>query len=306
MTDNKSWLNDRINGNCPPLIIDGGMGTQLQHSGVQMDGKVWSGRAVLSHPQAVLKAHQAFIRAGAETIITNTFAAARHMLEPGGLGDYVEEINLSAVRLAKEARDNVAVQPVAIAGSICEWAPTDDANWHNAKAVRESAQEQAGLLAEAGVDLIALEMCEEIELSVAVIEAALETGLPVWIGMSAKTHKNCNSLSVFDDQELDFESLAKALSGYPAMLMNIMHTPIIDIDESISIIKKYWNGPIGVYPESGYFTMPDWQFVDIIEPDELAKLAQGWVDNGARMIGGCCGLGPEHIAAMRQTFLPQL
>ncbi len=301
MHSDLNWLINRINGNGVPIIIDGGMGTQLQSSGVPMDGKVWSGRAVLSHPDAIIDAHKAFIWAGAEVIIANTFAAARHMLEPGGLGDYVREINLNAVKLAQQARDNYAEQPVAIAGSICEWAPTDSAKWSNAKAVGDSAREQAELLAEGGVDLIALEMCQEIDLSIAATEAALETGLPIWIGVSAKTHRGCNNLSVFDYSELDFESLVKALSGYPAMMMNIMHTPVTDIDESLTIIKKYWKGPIGAYPESGYFTMPDWQFVDIIEPEELAKLVRGWVDNGIRMAGGCCGLGPAHIAALRQA-----
>ena len=303
--DNKlNWLIDRINGKGTPLIIDGGMGTQLQYSGVPMDGKVWSGRAVLSHPDAIIDAHEAFIRAGAEVIIANTFATARHMLEPGGLGDYVRKINLDAVRLARQARENVAERPVAIAGSICEWAPTDDPKWHNAKAVRESSLEQAELLVEAGVDLIAIEMCEDIELSIAATEAALQTGLPIWIGMSAKTHQGCQALSVFDYRELDFESLVKALAGYPVMLMNIMHTPIVDIDESINIIRRYWQGPVGVYPESGYFTMPDWQFVDIIEPQEFANLALGWVDRGVRMIGGCCGLGPAHISALHKALKP--
>jgi len=294
----------RLAGNGAPVIIDGGTGTLLQQAGVPMDDKVWSGRAVLSNPEAVRQAHEAFIRAGAEVIIANTFATARHMLEPGGLGEHVRDINLDAVRLAKQARDNLDQPSVAIAGSICEWAPTDDPKWHNARAVGESVREQANLLAEAGVDLIALEMCEIIDLSVASIEAALEPGLPIWIGMSAKTHKGYNSLSVFDDPALDFESLVKSLADYPAMIMNIMHTPITDIDESLAIVKQYWQGPIGVYPESGYFTMPDWNFVDIIEPEELTRLAQGWIDKGVRLLGGCCGLGPAHIKALRRKFYP--
>ncbi len=302
MHSNIDWLADRLAGNGAPVIIDGGTGTLLQHAGVPMDDKVWSGRAVLSNPDAVRQAHEAFIRAGAEVIIANTFATARHMLEPGGLGDYVRDINLDAVRLAKQARDNLDQPSVAIAGSICEWAPTDDPKWHNARAVSESVSEQANLLAEAGVDFIALEMCQIIDLSVATIEAALEPGLPIWIGMSARTHKDCHSLSVFDDPALNFESLVKSLADYPAMIMNIMHTPITDIDESLAIVKQYWQGPIGVYPESGYFTMPDWNFVDIIEPDDLADLAQDWLDQGVRLLGGCCGLGPEHIAVLRQRF----
>jgi len=304
MHNNIDWMTDRLAGKGAPVIIDGGMGTLLQQAGVSMDGKVWSGRAVLSSPDAVRQAHQAFIRAGAEVIIANTFATARHMLEPGGLGDHVREINLDAVKLARQARDNCDQPSLTIAGSICEWAPTDDPKWHNAKAVAESVREQADLLAEAGVDLIALEMCEIIDLSVAAIEATLETGLPIWIGMSARTHQGCDSLAVFDDPALDFESLVKALATYPAMIMNVMHTPINDIDESLAIVKQYWQGPIGVYPESGYFTMPDWNFVDIVEPDELANLAQRWLDHGVRLLGGCCGLGPEHIASLRQRFNP--
>jgi S-methylmethionine-dependent homocysteine/selenocysteine methylase len=299
MADNISWLEDRLNGEGPPVIIDGGMGTELEKSGVPMDGKVWSGQAVLSHPDAVRAAHEAFINAGAEVIITNTFSSARHMLDPAGLGDLVKDINLNAVGLAQQARENVAKQPVAIAGSICEWSPSDDPKWHSAEAVGRSTREQAGLLAEAGVDLIALEMCEQSPFSIATIDAALEVGLPIWIGVSAKAHKDRSALSVFNYEEEDFESLVKQLAKYPAMMMNIMHTPVPDVDEAMEIVKRYWQGPIGIYPESGYFTMPNWQFVDVIEADELVKAAQLWLDNGVRMVGGCCGLGPEHIAALR-------
>ena len=302
MSNDISWLQARLNGAGKPVVIDGGMGTLLEQSGVPMDGKVWSGRAVLTHPDAVLQAHEAYIAAGAEVIIANTFAAARHMLEPGGLGDHVKEINLNAVRLAQQARDNVATEAVAIAGSICEWAPTDDSKWHTPEAVGRSTREQAEILAQAGVDLIALEMCQRIDFSVATVEAALEFGLPVWIGVSARSHKGSSSLSVFDYQELDFKSLVKSLAGYPSMMINIMHTPVTDVDEALSIAKQYWDGPVGIYPESGYFTMPNWQFVDVIEPDDLAELAQAWVDDGVRMVGGCCGLGPEHIAALRQAL----
>ena len=294
-----SWISQRLQGQGPPVVIDGGTGTLLQQLGVTLDSRVWSGRAVLSHPEAVRRAHEEFIAAGAEVIIANTFAAARHMLEPGGLGDQVREINMNAVTLAHEAIDNAANTPVLVAGSICEWAPTDDPVWNSAVAIRESCKEQAGLLAEAGVDLIALEMCQEIELSIAAVESALETGLPVWIGVSARTHEGDQPLSVFDYADIDLESLIRALSGYPAMVMNIMHTPVTDVAESLRIVRKYWDGAVGVYPESGYFTMPDWNFVDIIEPEQLAELAETWILEGVTLIGGCCGLGPVHIKALK-------
>lgn len=297
-----SWLVERLAGAGAPVVIDGGMGTHLQASGVPMDGKVWSGRAVLSHPDAVRAAHQAFVDAGAEVIITNTFAAARHMLEPGGLGDAVAAINRGAVALAREARERAATRPVAIAGSICEWAPADDPRWREPAAIGDSVREQAELLAEAGVDLIALEMCQRVECSVAAVEAASEVGLPIWIGMSPRRHAPGGELAVFDHPGRAFEPLVAQLARYPAMALNVMHSPVPDIDLAMSVVRRHWDGPIGVYPESGYFTMPDWQFVDIIEPDALVDAARRWVAHGARLVGGCCGLGPAHIGALSRAL----
>jgi S-methylmethionine-dependent homocysteine/selenocysteine methylase len=304
MNSELSWLEDRLKGVGPPIIIDGGMGTELEKAGVPMDGKVWSGAAVLSHPEAVRRTHEDFITAGAEVIITNTFSAARHTLEPGGLGDRVREINVDAVRLAQQARDNTATSAVAIAGSICEWVPADDSCWNSPESVRRSVREQAEILAQAGVDFFALEMCELIDFSEAAIEATLECGLPIWLGLSARTHPGSTTLAVFDDETRDFESLVQRLARYPAMMMNVMHTPVTDIEEALGIVKQYWEGPVGIYPESGYFTMPNWQFIDVIEPEQLVEMARHWVDDGVRMVGGCCGLGPAHIAALRQAFKP--
>ncbi len=302
MTDDLSWLKDRIRSDGPPLIIDGGMGSELEKSGVPMDEIVWSARALLSHPEAVRETHEAYIIAGAEVITTNTFSSARHMLEPGGLGKYLNDINQNAVKLAQRARDSVATGPVAIAGSICEWVSHDDPEWNSPEAVSRSIKEQAEILAEAGVDLITLEMCQTEDISIAAVEAVLEVGLPLWIGVCAQIKQGASTLSVFDYEAFDFESLVKALAGYPAMMMNIMHTPVPDVQKAIKVVRQYRNGPVGVYPESGYFAMPNWQFVDVIEPDELARTAQGWVQSGVRMVGGCCGIGPEHIAALRQEF----
>ena len=81
-----------------------------------------------------------------------------------------------------------------------------------------------------------------------------------------------------------------------------MHSPIEDTAAGLSVVKNHWSGPIGVYPESGHFVMPNWQFVDIIEPVDLVHEVRGWVANGAQVIGGCCGLGVPHIRALRAAF----
>ena len=301
MTD-CSWIAQRLSGDGLPIIIDGGMGTELEKSGVPMDGKVWSARAMLSHPEMVRGVHERYIQAGAEAIITNTFSCARHMLEPGGLGREVRNINLKAVELACEARNTAAKSPVALVGSICEWAHDEHPTWNSPEVVGRAAAEQAEILAEAGVDILAVEMCERVELSDAVIEAVMSIGLPVWLGVSARRHRDQNHLSAFGYPERDFEELARAISKFSVDLISVMHTPVSDVPGAIEVVRNYWKGPVGVYPESGEFMMPNWDFVDVIEPSVLAENAVTWAEDGIRLIGGCCGLGPAHIEAVSRAL----
>ena len=301
MTDH-SWIAQRLSGEGLPIIIDGGMGTELEKSGVPMDDKVWSARAMLSHPEMVRGVHERYIQAGAEAIITNTFSSARHMLEPGGLGREVRTINLKAVELACEARNTAAKSPVALVGSICEWAHDEHPTWNSPEVVGRAAAEQAEILAEAGVDILAVEMCERVELSDAVIEAVISIGLPVWLGVSARRHRDQNHLSAFGYPERDFEELVRAISKFSVDLINVMHTPVSDVPGAIEVVRNYWKGPVGVYPESGEFMMPNWDFVDVIEPSVLAENAVTWAEDGIRLIGGCCGLGPAHIRACRDAL----
>ena len=292
------WVVSRLKGEGRPIILDGGMGTALERNGVPMDDKVWSGRAMLTHPDAVRSAHEAFIEAGAEAILTNTFSTARHMLEPGGLGSEVQKINSLAVDLAKQARERVARSPVAIVGSICEWTSDLNPTWCSPEVVGQAAREQAEVLAESGVDILALEMCERVELSEAVTDAIIGLGLPVWMGVSARTHQGQTELATASYADCSFEEMVKRISSYPVDIVNIMHTQIPDVDRAFEIVRRYWSGPIGIYPESGFFTMPNWNFVDVISPEDLVAEANTWVKNGVRLLGGCCGLGPDHIKAL--------
>ena len=104
---------------------------------------------MLTHPDVVRETHEEYIRAGAKVIITNTFGSTRQMLEPAGYGDQVEAINRGAVKLARQARDNVAEQAVAVAGSISSEPPgfDRDAFFSPAKEL-DAYREAAGLLAD--------------------------------------------------------------------------------------------------------------------------------------------------------------
>ncbi|MFQ5741604.1 MAG: homocysteine S-methyltransferase family protein [Acidobacteriota bacterium] len=177
-----AWKETLDGGNV--LLIDGGMGTELQRRGVPMDQVAWSGAAVLTHPDTVRETHEDYIRAGAQVIITNTFGSTRQMLEPAGYGDQVESVLRGAVKLARQARDNVAGHTVAVAGSISTEPPGFDRDaFLSPDKELEAYREAAGLLADAGVDLIALEMIVETVHASLALEAALEAKLPLWLGI---------------------------------------------------------------------------------------------------------------------------
>ena len=77
-----------------------------------------------------------------------------------------------------------------------------------------------------------------------------------------------------------------------------MHTQSDAIESSLKVLKKKFTGPLFAYPDSGYFKSPNWQFENIISNDALKQFAEQWIKTGANVIGGCCGLTPEHIKAL--------
>ncbi|MBV9452344.1 MAG: homocysteine S-methyltransferase family protein [Streptosporangiaceae bacterium] len=281
------------------VVIDGGTGTQLQAEGVPMDDVAWSGRANLEQPDAVQRVHEAYIRAGAEVIIANTFAASRAALEPAGLGGRVADANRNAVAAALRAREAAAGgRAIAVAGSMSPFCPIAMHGRNEAGPAFPSLadfREQAGLLAEAGVDLIALELMEAPGYGRAAVTAAAETGLPVWLGVAA-VRLDDGTLGA-DPALGDGDSFADLVSKLvdPALAaVTVMHAKPDVVPEAIDIIRARFAGPIGVYAESGDWAAPEWIF-DGLGPGEYLQEAITWVDRGAQLIGGCCGIGPEHI-----------
>jgi S-methylmethionine-dependent homocysteine/selenocysteine methylase len=284
------------------IILDGATGTELQRRGVPMHGFAWSAAALDTHPETVRAVHEDYIRAGADVIITNSFSTARHVLKPAGLGDQVRALNQRAVSLAREARENAAAgRPVAIAGSISSFR----ASVTSAEQLEASYREQAELLAEAGVDLIALEMMYSAEHVAPAIRATLATGLPIWVGFS------CQVTGEGTVQLLDGSPLATGLRQTLALLaplppgrvaVTVMHTLTQDIASALEIVRQHWSGPTGVYAHSGEWIDPDWQFIDMISPEDYLTAAQQWIKLGTQIIGGCCGIGPEHIRLLRERL----
>ncbi len=295
-----STLQQRLDGG-EVIVLDGAMGTELEKRGVPMDDAAWSAAAVVTHADTVREVHEDYIRAGADLIITNTFPAARHVLEPAGMGEQFRELNIRAVTLAKEARENAAERAVFIAGSISTFTARYDYGYEpRAETARANYREQAEVLAESGVDVIALEMMRDVEQTTYAMEAAVAMGLPVWVGFSCKTTDE-GTVVLWDGEHTLVEALEK-LHPLGASLVSIMHTLTEDTPAALREVSKCWSGPVGAYPHSGEFIMPNWQFLDVLTPADFATQALGWLEMGVQLIGGCCGIGPEHIRLLKERL----
>jgi S-methylmethionine-dependent homocysteine/selenocysteine methylase len=283
------------------VVIDGGMGTELEARGARMDHDAWCGLANLEVPGLVREIHEDYIRAGADVIIANTFPANRAALDGDGDGDRVQEMNRAAVTAAHEARERAAGgREVAVAGSMSIWGPWEDAaggDLPSDATLLEVYREQAAILAAAGVDLIVLEMLD-VRWGAAVT-AARETGLPVWAGLWA--HVEAGRLvtpRTGDPLDRDLPALlGEHGDGLAAVL--VMHSAVETVPPALELIAEHWSGPRGAYPHRGRFERPNWAFEDIA-PEALADEAEAWLDQGARLVGGCCGTRPEHIRAIRE------
>jgi homocysteine S-methyltransferase len=286
------------------IIIDGGTGTDIQSRGVPMANETWCAEANLTHPAVVRCVHEDYIDAGAEIVTANTYATSPLLFNALGRDEDMIRIDREAVKIAREA----ARGRVAVAGSFSVMRPMQPGadrvkkyrEWKE-KDARELMRRKAQSMVEAGVDLIMMEMMRDGDYSLWATEAAVATGLPVWVGISTEPDEN-KRLTGFARHDWPLEDIVQALAATGADVISIMHTLPNHVGDALEIVREGWKGPLGAYPESGFFKMPDWQFVDIIEPVALADYAREWQKTGATIFGGCCGTNPQHIKALSSSL----
>ena len=283
------------------IVLDGGTGTDIERRGVPMNDEVWCAMANLTHGETVRAVHEDYIRAGAEVVIANTYASSPLSFATLGREDEIERIDREAVRLAREAVDRVASGPVAVAGSVSVMRAVDKGAAHGGRTdidperVRSLYAHKAGVLAEAGCDLLIMEMMRDLDVSLQATEAAVATGLPVWVGMSVERVNG--SLVGNTRPEYTLAEVTRGLMATGARVALVMHNEISTTDEALEIMRSEWDGPVGAYPESGYFEMPHWVFRDL-SPEDFVAACRRWREAGAAVLGGCCGITPEHIEAL--------
>ncbi|MGY9026125.1 MAG: homocysteine S-methyltransferase family protein, partial [Candidatus Pelagibacterales bacterium] len=265
-------IKEKLNQN-ELVILDGGVGTELQKRGIEMD-ESWCGTA--SRNTEILKQiHLDYINAGAQVITTNTYASSRLLLDAAGFGNDFEEINLKAISAAKAAREEVS-DDILIAGSLSHRYPIAHGDAQSNATIQfkqpilqEATDEMAELLSENGCDLILLEMMYHPDRIQTVFNSAKKTNKPVWAGFSTRRSDEGEILSLTDSVDVPFRELVKIISDYELDAVGIMHTDVNVVSDSIKIIKEIYDGTILVYPDSGGWVSPNWIFDQVIKPHEL-------------------------------------
>ena len=283
------------------ILMDGGMGSELEKRELT-NPTTWSGGPMLTHPELVRDIHQEYIEAGAEIIITNTFGTGRDMLEGGGLQHKVAEANKLGIDAAVQARRNAETEDsVVIAASVSTMTPKEHAEVPVPyEEALETYREQLGELAKGGPDVAVGEMLVRISDTLAVIEAAAELGLPVWIGLSLV--RDGDELYLGIDGRHGGETLQDAMDAIKdkdIASVFIMHTQVDDTEPGLEVVKKNWPGSFGAYAHfPGHGGPTPW--ANAMDPQQYLEYAKGWREQGARIIGGCCGTTPDHIRVLRE------
>lgn len=303
------------------IVLDGAMGTEVARYGAAMDSAAWCAMANKTHPDVVRTVHEDYIRAGADVITANTFATCRHVLDGAGIGDEAVAINRRAVELARQARDNVAAgRPIAVAGSLSNmmaWIPgtlsTDPRYAPSADQEAANYREMADALADAGADLIIMEMMSDLDHAKPAIKAAVATGLPVWIGISCSrrpdgrmtgwdivTEEGPSRLAEGHQRraEIALETLVDELMALGGTVAGIMHSAIDSTSSGLDVLFRRWPGPVMTYPETHAVDLADESTGHTVSPEDFAGHCRRWADQGVQIIGGCCGTTVEHIRRM--------
>lgn len=284
------------------VIIDGGTGTELERRGVPKLKNGWNGGGTLSHPDTLRQIHIDHLNAGAEIIISNTFASSRYITADAGVGHDFAAYNRRAIELAIEARTHVAADTAAVAAGLSHWSWTTEPTLDT---IASSAAEQAEIMVAAGADLIMLEMMSSVTKMTTMLDAVVPVGKPVWVGLSIGDEYGTPTGDPATVNLRDGEPLVDALAAladYDVDVLNIMHTDVSLIDGCLDVLATHWNGIIGVYAHSGEYVDGHWVFGATMPPERFAAHSTAWNERGVQVHGGCCGTEPEHVAALKAAI----
>jgi methionine synthase I (cobalamin-dependent)/5,10-methylenetetrahydrofolate reductase len=279
-----------------PLLADGAMGTMLHARGVPFDQSFDA--LNLTRPALVAETHRAYLDAGADLIVTNTFGANRYKLAQHGLAARAAEINTAAVDLARRVVE-ASFKDVLIAGDVgplgVRLAPFGRVKPEQAHA---AFLEQITALVAAGVDLILIETMSDLFEAAEAVRAARAAGAPAVAATVTFTRDDRTLLG--DDPakvgarlaDLGADLIGVNCSGGPAQVLRLLGAL-----RGAAPQARLWVKPNAGWPEhvGGRIMYP-------ATPEYFGEYATAFVAAGASVVGGCCGTTPAHIAAMRRAL----
>ncbi len=293
-------------------LLDGGMGRELKRMGAPFRQPEWSALALMEAPETVELAHTAFIAAGAEVIITNSYALVPFHIGEARFATDGELLADLSGRLARAAADAVTDRKVRVAGSL----PPLFGSYHPelfdaARAPELLAPLVAGQAPH--VDLWLGETLGSIAEAEAVRTALGSDTRPLWISYTLADEDIDPEVARLRSGEPAADAVrAAARLGAAAVLFNCSQPEVMApalgsarealaaIDADISL-GAYAN----TFPPKGDSAQANADLSDLrddLEPAGYLRFARDWVARGATIVGGCCGIGPEHIAALREEF----
>jgi S-methylmethionine-dependent homocysteine/selenocysteine methylase/tRNA1(Val) A37 N6-methylase TrmN6 len=293
------------------VILDGGTATELERLGIQAfrasDADLWGTWGLYHAPYAVQEVHSRYVAAGTDLITTNTWGIVNAPEREAGMNlpgtsaapSHWMDVARLGIRLARQA--------IAEAGKVDECAVAFSLNGDVEKPERHRTLELlARVFEQDPPDLILMETLSLIRdnLTFPAVEIMLETGLPVWLSFRRCRHGVCGvhgqhwggpEGDLFGRAARRFEKM-----GVDALLINCL--PVDHVPGMLPWLRDFTDLPLGVYPNLGRYLDPGWKFDEAVGPAAYAELALQWREEGAQIIGGCCGVGPGHIAAAAQAL----
>jgi homocysteine S-methyltransferase len=274
------------------LVADGAMGTMLFEAvGMQRCFEELN----LTQPEAVLHVHQAYVRAGAQIIETNTFGANRSKLGPLGLADQVTAINHRGVKMAREARE-AAPHEVLIAGSMGPVSVSPVSGELPREEIVDAYREQAQALEERGVDFFILETFSHLEVLLLAVEAIRSaSSLPIVAQMTFSEEGTTQG-------GMPAREAATRLAEAPVQVIGTNCTlgpqSMLPVLEAMAGAGR----PLSAMPNAGLpQRVGDRVVYPRSSPEYFAQFAREAAALGARIVGGCCGTSPEHIRAVAEA-----
>ncbi|MEU0999764.1 homocysteine S-methyltransferase [Streptomyces tibetensis] len=285
------------------VVLDGGMSNQLESAGHDLSDELWSARLLAEQPEAVTEAHLAYFRAGADVAITASYQATFEGFAKRGIDhDRAAELMTLSVESAREAaRRAGASRPLWVAASAGPYGAmlADGSEYRGRYGLSVDELERfhrprLEVLAAARPDVLALETVPDADEAAALLRAVRGLGVPAWLTYSVAGDRTRAG------QPLE-EAFALAAEADEVIAVGVNCCAPQDVDAAVATAARVTGKPVVVYPNSGE-TWDAGARAWTGRSSFTAAQVKGWQQAGARLIGGCCRVGPDAVSGIAETL----